>query len=112
MTNLHNLSVEQLRRVVAIKEKIDQLQTKLDAVTDGGTPARTSKIHPVRRRRTMSRAARARIAAAQRARWAKLKRKRPASHAPSPRKKKKRVVDEATRARLATIARARWARVK
>jgi hypothetical protein len=57
----------------------------------------------------MSAAAKARIAAAQRARWAKVKGR---AAAPKKEVKKKRKVSAATKARLAAIAKARWAKVK
>jgi hypothetical protein len=57
----------------------------------------------------MSLAARARIAAAARARWAKIKgKKRSARAGQKPRRK----LSPAARARLAAIARERWRKVK
>lgn len=119
MTNLQNLTVEQLRRVVAIKEQIEGLESQLNAIAGGGTASRATKASGTngRRggRRVMSDAAKARIAAAQRARWAKLKGRggrRNAASTQVVRRKKKRVVDAATRARLAAAARARWAKAK
>jgi hypothetical protein len=112
MTNLQNLTVEQLRRVVAIKVKIERLEAKLAKVGGGrgpGRPRADAAAPVVRRRRKMSAAAKARIAAAQRARWAKVKGR---EAAPATVVKKKRKVDAATKAKLAAIARARWARVK
>jgi hypothetical protein len=115
MTNLQNLSVEQLRKVVAIKEEIEQLEAKLAKVGGGRPrgrpPGAAAAAAPVvrRRRKKMSAAAKARIGAAQRARWAKIKR---GKTAPAKKVKKKRRVNAATRARLAAVARARWAKVK
>ena len=100
MTNLQNLTVEQLRKVVAIKEQIESLEAQLTSIAGGDSPVGAATT--VARRRKMSRAARASIAAAQRARWAKLK----AGDS------KKRKVSAATRAKMAANARARWARVK
>ena len=57
----------------------------------------------------MSAAAKARIAAAQRARWAKVRKN---NGSPETKIKKKRKVNSATRARLAAVARARWAKAK
>jgi hypothetical protein len=114
MTNLQNLTVEQLRKVVAIKEEIERLEAQLANVGErrgpGRPPGVASVAAPVvRRRRKMSAAAKARIGAAQRARWAKVK---TGNAAPVEKVKKKRKVNAATRARLAAIARARWARIK
>jgi hypothetical protein len=100
MTNLQNLSVAQLRKVVAIKERMERLEAKLAAI--GGEESAA----PARRRR-LSAASRARIAAAQHKRWAKVRRQ-----AAAPKARRKRRVSAVTRARLAAMARARWARVK
>jgi hypothetical protein len=118
MTNLQNLTVEQLRKVVAIKEEIERLEAQLAKVSGAKTPGRRGRppgsaaVPVVRRRRKMSAAAKARIAAAQRARWAKVKGRKGSKAAPAKKVKKKRKVNAATRARLAAIARARWAKVK
>ena len=67
--NISDLTPQQLRRAAAIKEQLDsftkELRRLLDgAATDGGTG----------KKRVMSAAARMKIAAAQRARWTKVKR--------------------------------------
>ncbi|MGA2749709.1 MAG: hypothetical protein ABSG59_13125 [Verrucomicrobiota bacterium] len=105
MINLQNLSVGQLRKVVAIKERIERLEAKMEAVTGDSTAAPA----PGRKRRRMSPAARARIAAAQRARWAKARGGSVTAPAKRPRKRR---VSAATRAKLAAVAKARWARVR
>ena len=64
-----NLTPQQLRRAASIQEKLASLQKELGRVL--GTPARGGAAPG--KRRKMSAAARARIAAAQRARWAKAK---------------------------------------
>jgi hypothetical protein len=114
MSNLHNLTVAQLREVVAIKEQIEKLQGELDSIVGGEEPpAEAPAVRgPGRpRRRRMSPAARAAIGAAQRARWAKTRGEAPAEAA-APVEKKKRKVSAAARAKLAAAARARWAKVK
>jgi len=71
MNSLANLSAKQLRQAAGIKVKIDALQKKLNRVlkaTDGNEPAKAP-----RKRRRMSAAGRAKIAAAARARWAKVR---------------------------------------
>jgi hypothetical protein len=108
MTNLQNLSVKQLRKVVAIKERIEKLEANLASVSGGDEGEAAPVVHR-RRRRKMSAAAKARIAAAQRARWAKVKGR---TTEPKIAVKKKRRVSPATKARLAAIAKARWAKVK
>jgi hypothetical protein len=88
---------------------MERLEAKLASITDGDAPAAAPVVRGRRRRRKMSPAAKARIAAAQRARWAKVKGR---AAAPKTEVKKKRKVSPATKARLAAIAKARWARVK
>jgi hypothetical protein len=107
MTNLQHITVKQLRKVVAIKERIEKLEAKLAASTGGDESAAEPVVR--RRRRKMSAAAKARIGAAQRARWARVKGR---AGAPEKKAKGKRKVSPATKARLAAIAKARWARVK
>jgi hypothetical protein len=126
MTNLQNLSVEQLRRVVAIKEQIEHLEEALEKIAGGrgpgrppgpgrprgpGRPPSNGASIPGfgRKRRRLSAQARARIAAGQRARWARVK---GTAAAAAKAGKGKRKVSAATKARLAAIARARWAKAK
>ena len=69
---LTSLSVAQLKRAVAIKERIQKLEKKLAAII--GVPSSApAEGRVIRRRRKMSAEARAKIAAAQRARWARQK---------------------------------------
>ena len=56
---------------LAIREQIDALQIELDQII--GNHATTAMNAATRRKRRMSAAARARISAAAKARWAKLK---------------------------------------
>jgi hypothetical protein len=67
--SLTSLTVSQLKRAVAIKQQIARLERQLGALlgTDGASPAGKTR----RGRRKMSPEARARIAAAARARWAR-----------------------------------------
>jgi hypothetical protein len=62
-------------------------------------------------RRTISASGRKRIAAAQRARWARVRAKNVVSIAKG-RKPAKRTMSAATRRKIATAQRARWAKVK
>jgi hypothetical protein len=110
MTNLQNLTVKQLRKVVAIKEEIESLNAQLASIAGAEMPASAAENAPKRRRRRMSAAARAAIGAAQRRRWAKVKGGKAAK--PEKAVKKKRKVSAATRVRLAAAAKARWARAK
>jgi hypothetical protein len=65
--NSLNVSTDQLRRALQIKEQIESLQAQLTSLLTGQFANRKSSIgNAVRRRRTMSTSARARIAAAAR----------------------------------------------
>jgi ribosomal protein L15 len=65
-----NISATQLRRAADIQDKIESLQSELNKLLGNGSVAAPK---PERKRRKMSAAARAKIAAAQRARWAKVR---------------------------------------
>ncbi|HZQ46981.1 MAG TPA: hypothetical protein VFC07_08220 [Verrucomicrobiae bacterium] len=98
-------STAELKRALKIRAKIESLEQKLDLIM-GSSP--NGSGHQATRRK-MSASARARIAKAQRARWAKLKGKTVSKAAP---KAKQRKMPAAAKAKLAAIARARWAKVK
>jgi predicted RecB family endonuclease len=77
--NIKDLSTDQIRSIIVIKKKIEKLhktvekrveklQAKIDSIAgNGGMPG------PSKKKRRMSRAGRAAIAAGARARWAKIK---------------------------------------
>ena len=101
MTNLDSILGELKKaRDLAVKE-VDRLDAALAAL--GGSSNRTGAGR-------LSAAARARIAAAQRARWAKIKAKNGKSNlVPMP---TKRTLSPAARKKIAAAQRARWAKVK
>jgi hypothetical protein len=68
LDSLRNLSVQQLNRAARIKGRIEKLETQLNVLFGESAPKTRG---PVRRRRRMSAAAKAKIAAAARKRWAK-----------------------------------------
>ena len=68
--NIAELTPQQLRRAASIKEKLDGLNEELCRLLDGATTNGATSG----KKRTMSAAVRRKIAAAQRARWAKLRR--------------------------------------
>jgi hypothetical protein len=68
--NLIDLTPQQLKRAASIKEQIDRLNKQLRGIL--GAPA-TSRATPTKNR-TMSAAVKKKIAATQKARWAKLRR--------------------------------------
>ena len=104
--NLFDLTVNQLKRAAAIKEQIEALNKELGAIL--GAPAIT---RPARmKRRPMSAAVKKKIAAAQRARLAGLRRANPATQSVKPAAKaKKKTFSRATRAKLSAKLKAYWA---
>ena len=70
MNSITNLSAQQLRRAAEIKETIQSLEDELYRIL-GSSEAVSTTVEKSKRK--MSAAGRARIAAAQKARWAKLK---------------------------------------
>src|ERR1051325_5412885 len=105
---LLNLSVQQLRRAVALKEQIAALEAELGHIPGPRSGSLTTPVKHPQRRHKMSAAARARISAAQKARWAKQNGK-PASRLGG---KVRRKLSAKARAKLSALARARWARTK
>ena len=103
-TQLSSLTATQLRRAAGLKEKIDALTRELALML--GAPASLSAKAP--KKRKMSRAGRAKVAAAQRARWAKIKGAKPAAKAPG----KRRKMSAAAKAKISAVAKARWAKAK
>jgi hypothetical protein len=115
-------SVFQLTQALRIQEQIEKLQAELrsllsgdalaagDVAGNGGIPAAASRA---KKKSGMSVEGRARIAAAQKARWAKLKVGTEASKAAvASAPKKRRKMSPEARARIVAAVRARWAKVK
>jgi hypothetical protein len=113
MTTFSALSAQQLRRAAQVQEQIESLQAELNQILRGEVPTPSltpaAVLVPAQPKRKMSAAGRAAIAAAARARWAKLRAERkPVAVAQQPTRK----ISAAGRARLAALAKARWANVK
>jgi len=72
---LAELSLQQLRQAVAIREKIEVLEKELERIIAGRNLIARSAAAP--RKGRMSAAAKAKISAAMKARWARRKGKRP-----------------------------------
>ena len=100
-----NLSSKQLRQAANLKDKIESLQKELSRIV--GTPTQTQAGAAPKRK--MSAAGRQKIAAAQKARWAKVKGRKSAA---KPIKKARRKMSTAARAQIAAAARARWKKAK
>jgi hypothetical protein len=73
MNSIINLSAQQLRRAAAIKEQIQSLENELGRIF--GSSTTPVAVAAPKKRRKMSAAGRARISAAAKARWAKIKAK-------------------------------------
>jgi hypothetical protein len=71
MSSIINLSVQQLRRAAAIKEQIQSLENELGRIF--GSSTTPVAVAAPKKRHKMSAAGRARISAAAKARWAKVK---------------------------------------
>jgi flagellar biosynthesis/type III secretory pathway protein FliH len=120
-------TIDQLKRGIVIAEQIQRLEAEMSSIFKGQTPprlvSRASASPKQTKKRGISAAGRERIAAAQRARWAKIKRKGKAkgnaaakgkAKAKAPKsaakpQKKKGGLTPAGRARLAALMKARWA---
>jgi len=102
-----NLSLRSLEEAVAIRRQIEQLESRLRALF---RIAPSSSSDTSTARRTMSAAARARIAAAQRARWVKQKASSAATAETSEQKpRRKGELTAAGRKKLSDLMKARWA---
>jgi hypothetical protein len=107
MNSIANLSIQQLRKAATLKEKIQSLEKELGRIL--GSSAKPVVHAAPKKRRKMSAAGRAKIAAAQRARWAKVNGKKLSV---KPVKKAKRKMSAAARAKISAAAKARWVKAK
>lgn len=105
MNSFLNASPQALRRAADLQERIIALQSELNQLLT--TPTDVGVLATPKRRR-MSAAGRARIAAAARARWAKFRSQGGSSVVNTGRRK----MSAAAKARLSAIARARWKKAK
>jgi hypothetical protein len=116
-----NLTVAQLKKAAALKEKIEALHSELSAIlggeaSDSNVASATERGRPAGKG-GMSAAGKKRIAEAQKARWAKIN---AAKAKASPSKdskveapaKKKRTMSPEAKAKIAEAQKARWAKVR
>lgn len=106
-SSLISLTPKQLRQAASIKQQIESLQNRLTRILGVSNP--TPATAGPKKRRKMSAAGRARIVAAQKARWAKVK---GAKSKTAPGRKPKRQMSAAARAKISAAAKARWAKIK
>ena len=114
MSSINNLSIQQLRQAANLKEKIAGLEKQLSQLLDSA--AQTVTAPTPKKKGGMSAAGKARIIAAQKARWAKVKAAKVKAVAPVAKvakpAKKKFVMSAAAKAKISAAAKARWAKVK
>ncbi|MDB6123202.1 MAG: hypothetical protein JWQ71_2195 [Pedosphaera sp.] len=114
MTNsFANLSLEQLKRAVQIREQIESMTHELNQIL-GSSPLIYTNTRSTNgnghgnAKRNLSPSARARIAAAQRLRWAKYN----AAKGPQAISTQKNRLSAAGRAKVAAAVKARWAKFR
>ena len=126
MSSITNLSPSQLRQAADLKEKLSALETELSQVL--GSASQPVAVRPAaapapKKKGGLSAAGKARIVAAQKARWAKLKGAKPAVKAAAtvkqvvagkvtPPAKKKFTMSAEAKAKISAAAKARWAKIK
>src|SRR3990170_2373106 len=103
-----DLTINQLKRAAAIKERIEALNKELRTIL--GAPAKSGAAP--KKKRTMSASVKRKIAAAQKTRWANLRRAKPATRSAKPAVKAKKKVSPATKAKLSAKLKAFWAAKK
>ena len=103
--NIYDLTINQLKRAVAIKQQIERLNKELRVVL--GAPAK-SRAAP-KKNRAMSASIKKKIAATQKVRWANLRRRKSATRSVKPAGKAKKTVSPAVRAKLSAKLKAYWA---
>src|SRR5437868_13706101 len=107
-------SIAELQRAIQISEQIQKLEAELKSLLDGGWASSGKTAGDVvaakgrKKKGGMSAAGRAKIAAAQKARWAKVRGEKTESVATEPKaKKKKRKMSAEGRARIIAADKAR-----
>jgi len=108
MSNLSSLTSAQLKRAAELKEQLETITAELSALLANGDT--TEVVEPVKKGK-FSAAGLARLRAAQKARWAKIKSAKGGKET-KPEKKARRKMSAAGRAKIAAGARARWAKVR
>jgi hypothetical protein len=105
--SIFHLTPAQLRRAAHVKEQIAELQGELIKLS--GTVLTKTVTLVKSARKKISAAGIAKIRAAQKARWARIKGAKPAA---VPIKKAKRTMSKAAKAKISAAAKARWAKIK
>jgi hypothetical protein len=98
-----------LRRAADLQERVLSLQKELSQLLGGGVSAPAQPTEPPKKKWKVGAAGRARMRAAQLARWAKI---RGTTASAKLAQKPKRKMSAAGRAALSAAAKARWAKAK
>ena len=107
--NLLDLTVSQLKRAAAVKEKIEDLNNELRGILDGSRNSGAAST----KNRSMSASVRKKIAATQKARWANLRRAESTTRSAKPAATAtKKSMSPAARAKLSAKLKAYWAAKK
>jgi hypothetical protein len=107
--NLFDLSITQLKRATAIKEQIEALNNELRSILSGSAKSGAA----AKKTQTMSASVKKKIAAAQKARWANVRRAKSATRSvKAAAKAKKKTMSPAARAKLSAKLKAYWAAKK
>ena len=115
MKTISELSAAQLRRAAQIKEQIASLEKQIQSLLGQAAPA-------ARKKGTLSAAGRAKISAALRARWARVRAAKQGQSSPKPAQAvakpaskpapQRKAMSAAQKAKIAATMRARWAKIK
>ena len=110
--DLSILSLDQLKRAVALKEQIAALESELAGVLSAPKPVAVAA--PAPGKRSLSEATKAKMRAAHQARWAKIRAAKggPKTAPTALKAPAKRKMSAAGRARLVAAVKARWAKAK
>jgi hypothetical protein len=114
MSLINQLTAQQLREAADLKDNIADLQKQLEQLVGAHEVNAVSALVKTAKpsRRKMSAGGIAKIRAAQKARWAKIKASKIGQSLAEKPAKKKRVVSAAVKAKMAAAAKARWSKVK
>jgi hypothetical protein len=107
--DIYDLTVNQLKRAAGIKEQIAKLNKELGSIL--GVSAKPRAVST--KKRTMNESVKRKIAAAQKARWARMRSAKPAMLSGKPAAETtKKTFSRATRAKLSAKLKAYWAAKK
>jgi hypothetical protein len=106
--NLFDLTITQLKRAAAIKEQIEDLNKELHSILSVSAKSGAAP----KKKRTMSASVKRKIAAAQKARWAKVQGVKPATPVKPAAMAKKKSMSPAARAKMSAKLKAYWAAKK